>query len=103
MNENGKKDEIITIPYIVLESERARHEREKSRLIGVIILLIICFTGYVFYNKWDSTQWDYADTTETVDVITDGGGDANYIKNGGEINNGTSASNNKEENENKTK
>lgn len=102
MDENGKKDEVIMIPMIKAESDCARYERIIGRLVGVIILLVICFTGYVVYDKWDSAQWDYADTTETVDVITDGGGDANYIKNGGEIINGTSASNDKEKDKDKT-
>lgn len=107
MNETKVNDEnkALSVPYIVWESDRARAEREKLRLIGVIVLLIICFTAYVIYDKWEASQWDYVDEiTEDVDLNTDSGGNANYIKNGGEINNGTNTSDtNTQENENETK
>lgn len=43
MNEATQKASQITMPEIALESVLAREEREKRRLINIIILLIVCW------------------------------------------------------------
>lgn len=74
------------IPYIVYEQSETRHERTVRRLIIALVLsivLIFASNGLWLYY-W--MQYDYVETT----VELDGGeGNANYIGNDGEINNGT--------------
>lgn len=48
--DKSKNDDVIKIPYIVLESERARHERTIKRLIGVIALLSSGFIATIITN-----------------------------------------------------
>ena len=83
------------IPYIVFEGEMARSERHIKRLWITIIVLIfaiigIC-TGFLVYLS----QFDY----ESYEVSTEGGGNANYIGNDGDINNGTGYSSSQTEKE----
>lgn len=76
------------IPYIAFESMMARNERHIKRLvIALIIAICLMFASNALWLYcW--MQYDYADTTETVTVDSDGDGNANYIKDGGTINNG---------------
>lgn len=51
--------EILTIPYIVLESERARHERERKDertkwFIVVIVLLLLLFGTNAAWINYES-------------------------------------------------
>lgn len=74
------------IPYIVYEQSETRHERTIKRFIVFAIIAIIAIVGSnaVWLYCW--MQYDYVETT----VELDGGeGNANYIGNDGEINNGT--------------
>lgn len=90
MSEQEK--EILMIPFVKAEADCARYERIICRLIGLIILLIICFTAYIAYDKWQDGQWDYTDEIiEDVDLMGEDG-NTNYIKNGGVINNGENQS-----------
>ena len=48
---NENKEEALTIPYIVFESDRARAERIIKRLIGVVAVLscgLIALTANTF-------------------------------------------------------
>lgn len=101
-----KKKSLEPVPYIVHESAMARQERTIKRLwIALIVcsvLLAACVgVCYILHkncldkiesinNKWIDyiSQYDFEDYT--VDVSTDGGGDANYIGENGDIYNGTS-------------
>ena len=78
-----------SVPYVVHESAMARAERHSKRLVAIIILLIILLVGsnigwLVYENQFE--------TVETIeeDIVVDAGenGNANYIGNDGDINNG---------------
>lgn len=76
---------VKDVPYIVYESECARHERTVKRLIAVIIVCIalLFVSNMAWLYAWN--QYEYVD--EGIDISTDGGGNANYIGNDGDINN----------------
>lgn len=76
------------ISYIVFEGEMARAERHIKRLwitlIVTILLLASCNIAWLIYlNQFD---------VESYQVSTEGGGNANYIGNDGDITNGESNS-----------
>lgn len=77
------------ISYIVFEGEMARAERHIKRLWITVIVLILSIvalcTGFLIYLS----QYD---VVESYQVSTDGGGNANYIGNDGDITNGESNS-----------
>lgn len=79
---NNNKD----ISYIVFEGEMARSERHIKRLwitvIVTILLLAACNIAWIIYIH----QFD----VESYQVSTEGGGNANYIGNDGDITNGES-------------
>lgn len=78
--ENVDVKENDSLAFTMLKSLRAT-------LIGVIIAwLITCilFAGYVVYDKYVDSQYDVIDYS--YDLSTDGGGDANFIGNNGDIN-----------------
>lgn len=77
------------VPYLVYEATQARNERTIKRLIIVIIISIalIFVSNAIWLYVW--SQYDYT-SSESVDLSTDGGGDANYIGNNGDIVNGES-------------
>lgn len=75
------------IPYIVFESSLAREERQQKRLTIIIIVLIVLLflTNLFWVIAWN--QYDYVD--EGVDIDLDSrDGNANFIGNDGDINNG---------------
>ncbi len=82
--EDCKKD----VPYIVYESEAARHERTVKRLLTALLITILLMVGtnmawlYVF-NQYDISSEEY--TIEGHDNAN-----ANYLESGtdGVINNG---------------
>ena len=78
------------IPYIAFEAEMARHERTIKRLlIALVVAIALLFVSNVawlfFFN-----QFDYATDTVTQELDT---GNANYIGEDGNINNGEASSN----------
>lgn len=85
-------EEIATVPYIVYEAEQARTERREKRLIiALIIAIIIIFvSNMVWLFAW--CQYDYSDTS-TVTLDSGESGNAYYIGNDGDINNGKDYSN----------
>lgn len=78
------------IPYIVYESESARHERTVKRLVvALVIAVTLIFISNIawlcFFNQFEFQ-------TESVMFDTDDGGDNSYIGNDGVINNGKDGS-----------
>lgn len=92
-------ENVITVPFSALESERARNERQlkderdrhdkvKVWFFTIIIILIIALVGsnMAWLAVWNS--YDF----EGYELSTDGGGNANYIGNDGTIYNGEGSS-----------
>ena len=78
------------IPYIVYEQAEVRHERTIKRLIVALIIAIIAIVASNGAWLYCWMQYDYA--TESVELDTTQGGNANYIGGDniqGDINNGT--------------
>ena len=75
------------VPYLVYEATQARNERAVKRLITALIIAIalIFASNAIWLYAW--LQYDYV-SSEQIDLSTDGGGDANYIGNNGDIING---------------
>ena len=78
------------VPYIVYEGTIARFERILKRLIIAYIITMILFIGYIAYDKYTDTLYDYS----TVGVNSEDGGNAAYMGDfaSGVINNGESDS-----------
>lgn len=62
-----------SVPYIVHESAMARNEREKKRLVWIIVLLIIALVGTNL--AWTIYESQFVDEEVTQEVDT-GDGDA---------------------------
>ena len=82
----GIGEEILTaVPYIVHESSMAREERHIKRLsialIVCIITLLLTNIGWLAYLS----QYEF----EEVEISSEGGGNANYIGEDGNIYNGS--------------
>lgn len=76
------------IPYIVYESEAARHERTVKRLVLALILSVaMLFISNVAW-LWFFNQFDIE--SETVQLDSSNNGTASYIGQDGVINNGGS-------------
>ena len=80
----------IIVSYVVHEGEMARMERSNRRLfILLIIAIVLLFVSNAFWIKaW--TDYDYS--SNSIDLSTDGGGNANYIGGNGDVTNGESTS-----------
>lgn len=77
------------IPYIVFESEMARHERTIKRLLILLVIsVLLLFISNVAW-LWFFNQFDVE--TQTVSQELDSG-NANFIGNNGAITNGASGS-----------
>lgn len=72
------------VPYIVYEATQARNERTIKRLIIVVVIamLLLFASNAIWLYAW--MQYDYS-SQESIDLSTDGGGDANYIGTKGNI------------------
>lgn len=77
---------VASVPYIVYESEQARSERSIKRLIIAVIAAVamLFVSNLVWIYAW--CQFDYANVT----LDSGESGNANFIGNDGDINNGTS-------------
>jgi hypothetical protein len=76
------------VPYIVYEAEAARHERTVKRLIIALIISIVLIFASNAAWLWFFNQFDI--TSEEVTVDGTQKGNANFIGEDGEINNGES-------------
>ena len=79
------------VPYIVYESEAARHERTVKRLIVALIVTICLLVASNMAWLWVFNQYDI--TSTTTEITTDEG-NTNLLEagNDGEINNGITGS-----------
>ena len=75
------------VPYIVYESEAARHERTVKRLITALLIavMLIVASNLAWLYVWN--QYDFSSESYTIENES---GNANYLESGmdGVINNG---------------
>ena len=64
------EDRTKDVPYIVYESESARHERTVKRLLNVIIILIMMIVASNLAWLWVWNQYDFV--SESYSVENDG-------------------------------
>lgn len=74
------------VPYIVFESEMARHERTIKRLVTLLIITIALLFASNAAWLWFFNQFDIISDEITVDGTQ--AGNANFIGQDGVINNG---------------
>lgn len=81
-------DEHKDVPYIVYESESARHERTVKRLLTALLITILLMAGTNLAWLWVFNQYDF--TSETYTIEGQDSANANYLESGteGVINNG---------------
>ena len=84
----------VDVPYIVHESTVARQERHIKRLwIALIVAVAMIFaSNAIWLYAW--MQYDYSGEKIIVEQDATDGGNANYIGDDGDINNGVSKDNN---------
>lgn len=78
------------VPYIVFESEQARHERTIKRLVIALLVAIALIFASNMAWLWFFNQFDIISDEVTVDGTENG--NANFIGQDGVINNGRSES-----------
>ncbi len=81
-----------SVPYIVYESEAARHERTVKRLLTALLVTILLMVGTNMAWLYVWNQYDFSSEQYTIDTSSEG--NANYLEAGlnGVINNGESGS-----------
>lgn len=84
-------NDMITMSRIAFERMQAKDERnDRWRNITIVLLIVLLVvTNAMWLVAWN--QYDYVEGYE-VEVDSEGAGNANYIGNDGDINNGTSDS-----------
>ena len=82
------EDKHKDVPYIVYESESARHERTVKRLLTALLITILLMVGTNLAWLWVFNQYDF--TSETYTIEGQDSANANYLESGteGVINNG---------------
>lgn len=75
------------VPYIVYESEAARHERTVKRLLTALLISILLMVATNLAWLWVWNQYDF--TSETYTVESGSNGNSNILEAGedGVINN----------------
>lgn len=94
-SKNHVENSTTKIPFIVYEATMTRMERHIKRLwVALIVAIVLIFISNIAWLAYIN-QYDF----ESYEISTDGGGNANYIGNDGDIYNGKSDSQkeNKEE------
>ena len=95
MNCEECKENRVTIPYIVHESNMARMERIIKRLWILMILLVLMLVGtnaaWICYES----QWQTVETTEVSQDVDTGEGDA-YVAGIGDVYYGEGQTNSQE-------
>lgn len=79
------KDILTVVPYIVHESSLAREERHVRRLIAALIISTITLLATNIGWLMFFSQYNF----ETTEISSEGGGNANYIGENGDIYNGS--------------
>ena len=76
------------VPYIVYESEAARHERTVKRLLTALLVTILLMVGTNLAWLWVWNQYDISSEEYTIEGRDNA--NANYLESGmdGVINNG---------------
>lgn len=77
----------MTVPYIVYESEAARHERTVRRLLTALLIALLLIVGSNLAWLYVWNQYDFSSESYTIENES---GNANYLESGydGVINNG---------------
>lgn len=81
--------DLQPVPYIAHESALARIERSMKRVITALIVVVVLWFATIGIFILYLNQYDFEDYM--VELSTDGGGNANYIGQDGDIFNGTSS------------
>lgn len=81
-------DEKQGIPFVVYEAEMVRQDKRNRRLVGIIVLILVCLvvTNLAWLHAW--LQYDYVG----YQALSRDGGNASVIGNDGDIYNGISDS-----------
>ena len=95
--ENNDNIIMSRIAFERMQSKDERNDRWRNIIIIILIVLLVA-TNAMWLYAW--SQYDYSQTDEfSVDLDAGDGGNANYIGNNGDINNGESNSNQKADTE----
>lgn len=90
--ENNNDNIIMSrIAFERMQSKDERNDRWRNIIIILLIILLVV-TNAMWLIAWN--QYDYVEDYTTVDA---GSGNANYIGNDGDINNGTNNTEDKEQ------
>ena len=76
------------VPYIVYESEAARHERTVKRLITALLIAILLIVGSNLAWLYVWNQYDFSSESYTVESNDDGNSNMLQAGMNGVINNG---------------
>lgn len=76
------------VPYIVYESEAARHERTVKRLITALLIAILLIVGSNLAWLYVWNQYDFSSESYTVESNEDGNSNMLQAGMNGVINNG---------------
>ena len=68
---SSNKQDVVFIPYYVAESMADRQANTIKRLWIMCILLIVLLVGTNALWLWYESQWEYVETTETVEQDID--------------------------------
>lgn len=71
------------IPYVAFERTMTRLTNIIRWLVIVIVIISVMFIGYIVYDKYQDSQYDYAD----VDINSEDGGNASFMHGNGVISN----------------
>lgn len=86
-------NDMISMSRIAFERMQAKDERNDRwrNIIILVLIILLVVTNAMWLVAWN--QYDYVETDDfSVDVDSGEGGNANYIGNDGDINNGISES-----------
>lgn len=97
-NNCGETKTPATVPYQVLKDfkDTSTATIKRSWILIIILVLLIVGCNMAWLYAWNS--YDYVSEEIIVEQDAQDGGNANYIGNDGDILNGVSESNDKEEN-----
>ena len=84
--ENNDNIIMSRIAFERMQAKDERNDRWRNIIIVLLIVLLVITNGMWL---WAWNQYDYVDSDSfSVDLEADDGGNANYIGNNGDINNG---------------
>lgn len=87
------------VPYIVYESEAARHERTVKRLLAALLITILLMVGTNMAWLWVFNQYDITSEEYVVESGTEGNSNMLQAGMNGVINNGIEDSSEAEDND----